>query len=76
MGLKGSPDIAQAAMETVLSDIEDANVYINDFGAFSDDWNHLVKLIATILQRLHLNGFIFNPLKREWTFKETDWLGY
>jgi hypothetical protein len=28
MGLKCSPDIAQAAMENVLSDIEDANVYI------------------------------------------------
>jgi hypothetical protein len=37
MGLKCSPDIAQAAMENVLSDIEDANVYIDDIGAFSSD---------------------------------------
>jgi hypothetical protein len=49
MGLKCSPDIAQAAMENVLSDIEDADVYINDVGAFSNDWDHHVKLIATIL---------------------------
>jgi hypothetical protein len=49
MGLKCSPDIAQAAMENVLSDIEDADVYIDDVGAFSNDWDHHVKLIATIL---------------------------
>ena len=49
MGLKCSPDIAQAAMEIVLSDIEDANVFIDDVGAFSNNWDHHVKLIATIL---------------------------
>ncbi len=76
MGLKCSPDIAQAAMEIVLSDIEDANVFIDDVGAFSNNWDHHVKLIATILRRLHENGFIINPLKCEWVIKETDWLGY
>ena len=44
MGLKCSPDIAQAAMENVLSDIEDADVYIDDVGAFSNDWDHHVNL--------------------------------
>jgi hypothetical protein len=51
MVLKCSPDIAQAVMENVLSGIEDADVYIDDVGAFSDDWNHHVNLIATILWR-------------------------
>jgi hypothetical protein len=37
MGLKCSPDIAQAAMENVLSDIKDTNIYIDDVGAFSSD---------------------------------------
>jgi hypothetical protein len=37
MGLKCSPDIDQAIMENVLSDIKDADVYIDDVGAFSSD---------------------------------------
>jgi hypothetical protein len=45
MGLKCSPDIAEAAMENVLSDIENADVYINDVGAFSNDWDHHVNLM-------------------------------
>ena len=72
MGLKCSPDIAQAAMKNVLSGIKDADVYINDVGAFSYDWDHHVKLIATILWRLCENGFIINPLKCECAVKETD----
>jgi hypothetical protein len=38
MGLKRSPDFAQAAMENVLSDMKDANVYMDDVGAFSSNW--------------------------------------
>jgi hypothetical protein len=37
-------------MENVFSDIEDANVYIDDVGAFSNDWDHNVNLLATILR--------------------------
>jgi hypothetical protein len=73
MGLKCSPYIAQAAMENVLSDIEDTDVYIDDVGAFSSDWDHHVNLLATILHPLHENGFtitrssVNGPLKKLYT---------
>ena len=60
MGLKCSPDIAQAAMENVFSDIEDASIYVDDVGAFSSDWDHHVNLVATkmalLLTHLSVNG--------------------
>jgi hypothetical protein len=49
MGLKCSPDIAQAAAENVPSAIKDADVYIDDVGAFSSDWDHHGNFLATIL---------------------------
>ncbi len=50
IGLKCSPDIAQAVIKNLLSDIKDADVYIDDVGAFSSDWNHHVDLLATSLR--------------------------
>jgi len=62
MGLKCSPDFAQATMENVLHNIEDADVYIDDVGAFSNTWESHIKLIDEILRRLRENRFTINPL--------------
>ncbi len=63
MGLKCSPDFAQEIMENTFHDINDAEVYINDIGAFSPNWEHHLKLLCTILTKLQENGFTVNLLK-------------
>ncbi len=76
MGLKCSPDFAQETMENIFHDINDAEVYINNIGAFSPNWEHHLQLVHTILTKLQENGFAVNPLKCSWAVKKTDWLGY
>jgi len=76
MGICLSTDIAQEIMETVLQDIKDVEIYLDDIGIFSNDWESHLQTIQTVLTKLQENGFSVNPLKCEWAVQETDWLGY
>ncbi len=61
MGLKFSPNFVQETMEIIFHNINDSEVYINNIGAFSPDWEHHLKLLRTILTKLQENGFTVNP---------------
>ncbi len=74
MGLKCLPNFAQETMENIFRDINDVEVYINNIGAFSPNWEHHLQLLRTILTKLQENTV--NLLKCNWAIKETDWLGY
>jgi hypothetical protein len=71
MGLKCLPNFAQETTENIFRDINDAEVYIDNIGALSPNWEHHLQLLHTILTKLQENGFTVNPLKCDWAVKES-----
>jgi Reverse transcriptase (RNA-dependent DNA polymerase) len=76
MGCSQSPDVAQEIMESMLADIDNTEIYINDVGVFSKTWEHHLKALEVILTRLQENNFIINPLKCEWAVEQAEFLGH
>ena len=76
MGLECSPDYAQEVTENIFRDLEDTDVYIDNVGAFRDNWKDQLALLNLVCGRLVENWFTVNLLRYEWCVKETGWLGY
>jgi hypothetical protein len=76
MGVKQLPDVAQEVMESLFRDLDEADVYINDVGCFSNSLDKHLQSLNKILAILQAANFTVNPLKCEWAAQETDWLGH
>ena len=76
MGCCQSSNFCQETMESLLQDIRECDVYIDDVGVFSNSWEHHIQSLQRILHRLQDNNFTINPLKCEWAVQETDFLGH
>ena len=65
MGINQSPDVAQQHVEQLFRDFEDLDVYIDDLGIFSNNWEDHMKVLHKVLQVLQAHNFTVNPLKCE-----------
>jgi hypothetical protein len=50
-------------MENSLTGIDDSDMYIDDFGAFSTSWETHLELLDTFLHHLKENSFTVNLFK-------------
>jgi hypothetical protein len=62
-------------MEEIFRDMDKTDLFVDNIGAFSDNFESHLASLEQFLKRLKDNGFAVNPLKCEWAVKETDWLG-
>jgi RNase H-like domain found in reverse transcriptase/Reverse transcriptase (RNA-dependent DNA polymerase) len=76
MGVSQAPDISQEIMEDLFRNFNEVDVYMDNVGVFSQDWNTHRTSLSHILNVLETSGFTVNPAKCEWSVMETDWLGY
>jgi Reverse transcriptase (RNA-dependent DNA polymerase) len=76
MGCCQSSDVAQEVMESILSNLDDVQCYIDDVAVWSDTWDQHLQLLDVVLSWLQNNNFTINPLKCEWGVKKTDFLGH
>ncbi len=52
MGLKCSSVYAQEVMESIFQDVKDAEVYIDNIGAFFHSWDDHIALLRIVLIKL------------------------
>jgi hypothetical protein len=80
MGLKQSPDWAQAALEVPLIEAdllrECVEAYLDDVGIFSNSFEEHLTHIDKTLYVLQEEGFTINPTKCVWCVQEMEWLGH
>jgi hypothetical protein len=76
MGCCQSSDYAQEIMESVLHDIEQTEVYIDDVGCFDNSWEQHLHTLDVVMLQLEANNFTINPCKCELGAQETNFLGH
>jgi Reverse transcriptase (RNA-dependent DNA polymerase) len=76
MGVSQALDISQEIMEDLSRNFNEVDVYMDDVGVFSQDWDTHRTSLSHILNFLETSGFTVNPAKCKWAVMETDWLGY
>ena len=76
MGVKISPNVAQAYMVEMLPGIP-SECYMDDVGVWTNgSFKDHMAIINRILQCFQQNNIKCNPLKFSWAVQETDFLGY
>lgn len=65
MGLKSSPNIAQSMIKSMSADLDEVEVYVDDFGIFGNDYESHLATVDKVLSRLQASGFKIIPSKCE-----------
>lgn len=76
MGFLNSPSWAQGAMEELFAHLSNVEVYIDDIGIFSNDFQSHCKTVFEVLKILQDHNFSIKPAKCHWFQSSAPWLGH
>jgi putative transposase len=63
-------------MEDMFRNFNEVDVYMDNVGDFSKDWDTHCESLFHVLNVLKTNGFTVSQAKCKWAVQETDWLGF
>ena len=76
MGFINSPSWAQSAMEELLADIQGVEVYIDDIGIFSNNYDDHLQTLDKVLNTLKMHNFTVKASKCHFATDRAPYLGH
>lgn len=74
-GLKNAPSTFQRLIQSILGDVSNCNVYLDDLVVYSDNWSSHMTSLKTVFQRLADASLTLNLSKCEFGKAMVTYLG-
>ena len=76
MGLVSAPGTFQRFLDTILQDIDNIYIYLDDIMVWSENEAQHIQTLEKLFTKLHENGIAISPGKCAFGQEQIEYLGY